>query len=243
MTMAGQDRRGARDSLAALRQTAIFGGLEADVLEVVARLSVWRDWPAETLLFQRGDEGNHMVIVASGRLRMSLVSAAGREMMLGALGPGGVIGELALIDGQPRSADVTTMEPSSGLILWRDGFLSAMQMEPRLGLAVARHLCGLLRATNHQMESIALHDLRTRLVRFLLFALEQARGTDLPSRAELRIGLNQTELANMLGASRPKVNRALQALIEDGAVTRVEDRLICDIALLRAFAEAGEAGE
>lgn len=243
MTEAGQNRRGARDSLATLRRTAIFGGLEADVLEVVARLSVWRDWPAETVLFQRGDEGNHMVIVASGRLRMSLVSAAGREIMLGALGPGGVIGELALIDEQPRSADITTMERSSGLILWREGFLAAMQMEPRLGLAVARHLCGLLRATNHQMESIALHDLRTRLVRFLLLALGQSQGSDLPAQAELRIGLNQTELANMLGASRPKVNRALQALIEEGAVMRVEDRLICNTAVLQALAEAGEAAD
>lgn len=243
MTAAGPDQRGARDSLAALRRTALFGGLEADVLEVVARLSVWRDWPADTVLFQRGDMGNHMVIVASGQLRMSLVSAAGREMLLGTIGPGGVTGELALIDGQPRSADVTTMTRSSGLILWRDGFLSAMQMEPRLGLAVARHLCGLLRATNHQMESIALHDLRTRLVRFLLLVLEQAHGGVLPPRAEVRIGLNQTELASMLGASRPKVNRALQALIEDGSVTRVEDRLICDTALLQALAEAGEAAD
>ena len=243
MTGTAHDRRGARESLAALRQTTLFGGLEADMLEVVARLSVWRDWPAETTLFQRGDEGNHMIIVATGRLRMSLVSAAGREILLGTIGPGGVIGELALIDGQPRSADVTTMERSSGLILWRDAFLSAMQMEPQLGLAVSRHLCGLLRATNHQMESIALHDLRTRLVRFLLFALEQAQGPDLPARAELRIGLNQTELANMLGASRPKVNRALQALIEEGAVTRLEDRLICDTAMLLALAEAGESGD
>lgn len=243
MTGARQNRGAVRDSLAVLRQTTLFRGLEADVLEAVARLSVWRDWPAETVLFQRGDEGNHMIIVASGRLRMSLVSAAGREILLGTIGPGGVIGELALIDGQPRSADVTTMQQSSGLILWRDGFLSALQMQPQLGLAVSRHLCGLLRATNHQMESIALHDLQTRLVRFLLFALKQAQGPALPARAELRIGLNQSELANMLGASRPKVNRALQALIEDGAVVRVEDRLICDTAALLTLAATGEAGD
>lgn len=243
MNQPGPDRRGVRDSLAVLRRTAIFGGLEADVLEVVARLSVWRDWAAETALFQRGDEGNHMVIVASGRLRMSLVSMAGREMMLGALGPGGVIGEVALIDGQPRSADVTTMTRSSGLILWRDGFLQAMNMEPRLGLAVARHLCGLLRATNHQMESIALHDLRTRLVRFLLFALEQAHGRHLPAQAEVRIGLNQTDLANMLGASRPKVNRALNSLVESGTITRDADRLICDTAELMALADADDQAD
>lgn len=241
MTGAGPDRRAARDNLAALQRTEIFGGLDADVLEVVQRLSVWRDWPADTVLFQRGDEGSHMIIVMSGRLRLSLVSAAGREIILGTIGPGGVIGELALIDGQPRSADVTTMEPSSGLILWRDGFLSAVKMEPRLGLAMARHLCGLLRATNHQMESIALHDLRTRLVRFLSFALQQAHGSPVPARAELRIGLNQSELASMLGASRPKLNRAFQSLIEEGVVTRVDERLICNGPLLQALGEAGEA--
>lgn len=241
MTEAGPDRRSARDSLAALQRTAIFGALEADVLEVVMRLSVWRDWPTGTVLFQRGDEGSHMVILMSGRLRLSLVSAAGREIILGTIGPGGVIGELALIDGQPRSADVTTMEPSSGLIIWRDGFLSAVRMEPRLGLAMARHLCGLLRSTNHQMESIALHDLRTRLVRFLLFALQQVHGLPLPSRAELQIGLNQSELASMLGASRPKLNRAFQSLIEENVVMRVEDRLICEVSLLQSLAEAGEA--
>ncbi len=232
-----------RQAMAALRSCEVFASLDTASLTALSKLSVWREWPAGAAVFMRGDAGSHMILVVSGRLRLSLVSAAGREILLGTVGPTGVVGEVALIDGHPRSADATAMEPTLGLVIWRDAFLAAMDEDPRLGLEMSRYLCSLLRATNFQMESIALHDLRSRLVRFVLLGLKQAHGDALPARCELRVRLNQAELSAMLGASRPKLNRALHDLFDEGALRRDGDLLICETAQLLRIAEESGAVE
>jgi hypothetical protein len=111
---------------------------------------------------------------------------------------------------------------------------------PDLGLALARHLCGLLRDTNYQMESIALYDLRIRLVRFFLFALRQRHGDRPPDVAALRMKLNQSDLSAVLGASRPKINQCLQTLLAEGAVARDGDQINCVVPVLRRMAEDTE---
>lgn len=229
-----------REAEALLRTCAPFVGLGPDTLAAISALARWQDWASGESVFHRGDEGNTLILLKHGRLRLSLSSAAGREILLGTVGPGGIVGEVALIDGHPRSADATAMEPTRGLVLRRDAFLGVMQRDPALGLGMARYLCTLLRSTNFQMESIALHDLRARLVRFILFSLRQTHGPDLPPRADLVIGLTQGELSSLLGASRPKLNRAIQDLLEEGAMRRRDDRLDCDVARLRQIAD--EAG-
>lgn len=232
--------RGRTEAEATLRGVALFADLEPVALRAVAETATWRTWPAGTTIFQRGDEGNHLFVVVSGRLRLSMGTAAGREILIGTVGPGGIVGEVAIIDGQPRSADATALEDTVGLVLWRDAFLRLLAGQPDLGLSVARYLCSLLRSTNFQMESIALHELRARLVRFLLMSVRQVHGVDPPKMARLKVGLNQTELSAMLGASRPKLNRALHELIDEGAVLRDGEYLVCDMAVLRDIAD--EAG-
>ncbi len=108
-----------------------------------------------------------------------------------------------------------------------------MQISPRAG----RHLSELLRNTNYQMESIALYDLRLRVVRFVLFSLHQTHGDSLPERALLRSGLNQSELSARSRASRPKVNRVLQDLIAEGALVRQGAQTFCNVRQLREIAE------
>jgi CRP-like cAMP-binding protein len=232
-----------RQAMTALQSSDVFASLDPASLATLSKLSVWREWPSGSTVFLRGDAGSHMILVISGRLRLSLVSAAGREILLGTIEPGGVVGEVALIDGQPRSADATAMEPTVGLVIWRDAFLAAMDEDPRLGLVMARYLCSLLRATNFQMESIALHDLRSRLVRFVLLGLREAHGDTLPPVCDLRVRLNQAELSAMLGASRPKLNRALHDLFDLNALRRDGDILVCDTELLLRIAEDSGAVE
>lgn len=236
--MATQTLTRSRDEAeSALKGVALFADLDPAALRIVAEAATWRSWPAGATIFQRGDEGNHLIVVANGRLRLSLGTAQGKEMLIGTVGPGGIVGEVAIIDGQPRSADATAVEDTVGLLMWRDAFVRLIESQPKLGLSVARYLCTLLRSTNFQMESIALHELRARLVRFLLMSVRQAHGAEPPKMARLKVGLNQTELSAMLGASRPKLNRALHELIDEGALTRDGEIMVCNIALLREIAE------
>lgn len=232
----------ARDIVRALSRTPLFSGLDGVTLAALAAVATRRAWYAGAVLFQRGDAGEDMLILVSGRVRLSISTAAGKELVLRHLGPGEVLGEFSLIDGEPRSADATVTEPTAAIVLHRHGFDRVAAAHPQLGLALARHLCRLLRQTNYQMESIALHALHARVARFLLFALREQHGATLPDQAMLRLELSQSDVAAVLGASRPKVNAVFQAMLADGTLHREGTTLGCDVRRLAAATEAPEAG-
>jgi CRP-like cAMP-binding protein len=236
------DRARRGDIESALRASSVFSALDAEAISALAAAGQRRSWPAGTLLFLRGDAGDYLLALTSGRVRLSFATPQGKELVLGHVGPGEVLGEFAVIDGQPRSADATTLEPTSGVVLHRDAFLSVVSARGDLGLALARHLSLLLRDTNYQMESIALYDLQARVARFLLLALRREHGAELPAEAPLTMWLNQGELAAVLGTSRPKINQVLQAMLADGLLRREGADMICNRAKLEDFAgiDAGE---
>lgn len=216
---------------------ALFAALDGASLAALSASGARRNWHAGATLFQRGDAGDFMLAILAGRVRLSLSTPAGRELVLRHVGPGEVVGEFALIDGEPRSTDAVATEPTSALILQRDRFLATASAHPGVSLAFMKYLCTHLRNTNYQMESIALYDLRLRLVRFVLFTLREL-DADMPDRDPvLRLGLNQSDLSAVLGASRPKVNAALQALIAQGALRREGTALVCNRKLLQEIAD------
>jgi CRP-like cAMP-binding protein len=231
-----------RDILKSLGRAAVFSGVDEPTLAALAASATRRAWDGGTVLFQRGDAGDFLLALTSGRVRLSVSSPSGKELVLRHMGPGEVLGEFSLIDGQPRSADATVVEPSAGILLHRDKFLQVAASFPQLGMALARHLCQQLRSTNYQMESIALYDLKSRVARFLLFALREQHGAEVPDRAILRMVLNQSELASVLGASRPKINQVLQSMLTDAVLVRDGATLICDVPKLEAAAEVPDAG-
>jgi CRP/FNR family cyclic AMP-dependent transcriptional regulator len=223
-----------------LADCAIFASLQPSTLAALAATAQRRSWASGKVIFQRGDAGDHMLAITAGKVRLSLGSAQGKELMLRHLDPGDILGELAVIDGQPRSADAVALEDTTAIVLRRSRFLEVAADHSDLGLSVARYLCSMLRNTNFQMESIALYDLQMRLIRFFLFSLRQAHGDKLPDRVVLHMSFNQTDLSAVLGASRPKINQALQALIAEGAIQRDGDRFVCQVRRLRELAELDE---
>lgn len=223
-----------RDLEQALTKAAVFAAVDEATVSALAATATRQVWDSGTVLFQRGDPGDYMLALTSGRVRLSVSTPTGKELVLRHIGPGEVLGEFALIDGEPRSADATAVEACSAVILQRDRFLRVAGQYPQIGLALARHLCRQLRSTNYQMESIALYDLRSRVARFLLLALQ---GKPRTGRARLLLTLNQTELALVLGASRPKVNQVLQSMMAEGLLEREGEVLICDVARIEEAAE------
>ncbi|EYD74892.1 cAMP-binding protein [Rubellimicrobium mesophilum DSM 19309] len=238
--IASPARPATSDLAQVLGRFELFSELSPETLSALAASAHRRGWGAGGVIFQRGDEGDHMVAITEGRVRLSLGTAQGRELMLRQLGPWEVMGELAIIDGEPRSADATAVEPTTAIILPRARVLEIAGVRPDLGLAVARHLSRILRATNLQMESIALYDLRMRLVRFFLFSLRQVYGDRAPEEAVLQLNLSQSDLSAVLGASRPKLNQALQSLIAEGAVRRDGAHITCFPTRLRQLAELSD---
>lgn len=223
--------------LAAWRSFRLFEPLGADVLAEVGAAAHRREWAAGATLFQRGDPGDYLVALLSGRIRLALGTAQGRELVLRHAEPGDLFGELSLFDGAPRSAEATALVASAGYVLTKRDFDQIAARHPSLRDAATLYLCRMLRDTTEQLEGIALYTLEARVARFLLFTLRQIHGDDLPPNPLLRLEINQSDLAAVLGASRPKVNRALQALRDTGAVQRRGEAMECDTAALIRLAE------
>ena len=220
-----------------LGRLAVFAGVAPETLAELARSATTRRWAAGQFLFHRGDVDDCLLVIGSGQVRLSMVTANGRELVLKVLEQGDVLGEFALIDGLPRSTDAVALLPVTAMVVTRDQFLRVAQTRPDLPLAFARYLCTLLRATNFQMESIALYDLQGRLVRFILKVIHQTHGASPAAQVRIDLGLTQTDLAAALGATRPRVNNALQELIASGAIARDGAGILCTVAKLNAMAD------
>jgi CRP-like cAMP-binding protein len=214
----------------ALERHPLFARLSPGVVTRVQALGVRRRWSAGATIFERGDPSGDMALLLSGRVRLAIGSAEGRELGIRHAVPGDLLGEIALLDGAPRTADAIAATPVEALALLRAGFLALMAEAPALAQAVIACLSARLRETTDQLEGLAQLRLEARLARCLL-ALAETVGS--PS---VRLAMTQAELADLLGARRRKVNAALGALESAGAVQRSGDGLLCHPALLREAA-------
>ncbi len=222
-----------------LAKTQLFGRLEPDVLKQVARQMRPLNFASGQQIFERGDEGKDIYVVVAGRVRLSVLSAEGRELSFGHPGPGDVFGEIAAFDGGPRTAHATAVSKLEMVALSRTAFDAMLTSQPALARAAISFLCKRLREADNQFESIALHRIEVRLARFLLTLVKQQHGDKPPARPSISFGLSQSELALHLGASRPKVNAALMLLEEREAIERKDTQIICDCDALAGIAEEG----
>ncbi|MTE01094.1 cyclic nucleotide-binding domain-containing protein [Paracoccus sp. YIM 132242] len=222
------------------RSFPIFEDLGPQTLARIAAAASPQRWAAGALLFQRGDGGDYLVALDSGRVRLAITTPQGRELTLRHAGPGDLLGEMALFDAQPRSADAVAAVATAGHVLHRAAFRQIADLDPALMQGAARWLCRRLRETTDQLEGIVLYNLEPRLARFLLFTLHQIHGESLPPHPALRLDLSQSDLAAVLGASRPKVNGALHGLRHAGAIRPDGGVILCDVAALRLIAEPAD---
>jgi CRP/FNR family transcriptional regulator, cyclic AMP receptor protein len=224
-------------SLAFWRSFPIFEDLPRELIAEAAELAQFRRWRAGAVIFQRGDEGSYMILLTKGRIKVSLFTMQGKELSLRHFEPGSLIGEMSVLDGEPRSADAVSLVASEGYVLDKHEFRAFMARNPEAADAVVSFLCQRLRETNQQLETIALYNLDARVARFLLAALRQVHGDDLPEEARLELVLSQVEFGAILGASRPRINRAILELEEAGAIKRHGNIIDCRIPRLLKFAE------
>lgn len=220
-----------------LGQSQIFGALDADARAAVAGRLRPVTFPAGHLIFARGDQGEDLYIVLSGRVRLSVLTIDGRELTFTHASEGAIFGEIAMLDGKARTADATTVEETSAMLLSRADLQGLMASTPALVQSVIEFVCNRLREADMQLESVALHRIEVRLARFLIGLAQQAHPDREDGDIDIELGMSQGELALLLGASRPKVNGAMKLLEDQGIVERSDAQLRCDIAELRAIAQ------
>ena len=160
------------------------------------------------LLFARGDKGDALYVLMEGEVEVRVSNEAGRDVRIASLKPHAVIGEMAVLDGGARSADIAAIRRSRLLRISRDSALTALESEPKALLQLVAEMSRRLRAADAALEDAQLLDLGGRLAQRLL---EEAGDGAL-------VSLTQTEIARRIGASREKVNRKLHQWAEEGWV-------------------------
>jgi CRP-like cAMP-binding protein len=221
-----------------LTNTSFFGPLCVEDRQAVALSMRPAAFSAGQVIFLRDDPARDLFLVRKGRVRLSILSSEGRELSLVHATQGDVFGEIALLDGGPRTANATALTEVDALSLARGALLTLMETRPRIAIAAITFLCGRLRTTDNKMEAIALYPIEARLARFLLSAIQIQSPGAKENVVRLHLDMSQGELALLLGASRPKVNKALAALEDAEAVRRNGVELTCDLEMLRAYAAA-----
>ncbi|MFC7400187.1 Crp/Fnr family transcriptional regulator [Chelatococcus sp. GCM10030263] len=212
-----------------LTTSGIFGGLEATCLARVAEATRIVSFPAGHCLFRQSDEADGLYIIAEGLVRIHLGHVDGRELTLALLEPGDVIGEIALLDGLPRTATATALEPTRAAFVSRPQFLRLVEDFPQIGKHVILVLCDRLRRNTGQINDNTFLDLRKRLLN-LLHELAIAHGKVDGPRCEVPTRFTQTDLAQMLGVTREAVNKQFRALARDGVIVMTAEGITLSLA-------------
>jgi CRP/FNR family cyclic AMP-dependent transcriptional regulator len=210
-----------------LSKTEMFGGLPESELQLLAENFHEVRFAKGEMMFARGDPGEHLYLIAEGRVRLATSTDEGRELSFRHAATGEILGEIAALDGGPRSAEAMALVPVVAWSLERRVLRELLARQPAIAGRFIDFLCRRVRDTSDQLEAIALHPLHVRLARFLLVALGERQAVP-GKRVPLEIGFSQGELALLLGATRPKVNEAFGTLEQAGAIGRTIDRVFCD---------------
>jgi CRP/FNR family transcriptional regulator, cyclic AMP receptor protein len=215
-----------------LRRCVLFAHVSDDALERLVRQMRRRRFRRGEVIFHQGDLGDSLQVVAAGSVKILLASQEGEEAIIATLQPGDFFGELALLDGAPRSTTATAIEATETIALPREQFLDLLTQDPRIAQALLQALAGELRRLTGHVEELHFLDLAgrlaTRLARLAREADPEASG-----RVELNWPYTQSDLAAMIGGTRQSVNRLLSDLADDGLLHIERDTLeITDVARL-----------
>jgi CRP/FNR family transcriptional regulator, cyclic AMP receptor protein len=214
-----------------LHATDLFGSVPAEELEAVTAASRLRVFRRGQVVCTAGQPGDTVIVVVSGRLKVVVRSADGGELTLTVVQPGGVFGELAAVDGGPRSADAETLEESRLLLIPREVVQDICTRVPAVSLAVAKSLAATLRRLTEGASDLVFLDLPRRVAKVLL---SQPRGED----GVIRLKMSQEQLAHQAAGTRQSVNAALRGFERRGWI-ETHDRAVTvkQAAALSRFAE------
>jgi CRP/FNR family transcriptional regulator, cyclic AMP receptor protein len=216
-----------------LATVPLLAQIPPEELQRFAEVTREKDYPKGSVILFEDDPGDSLFIVREGRVKVVLVGEDGREVILGVLGVGEHFGELSLIDDQPRSAHVIAMEDSLLLVLRRDDFRRRVEANPAVAWALLSELSRRLRRADGKIGGLVLLDVPGRIARLLLDFAEEAGGDTIDKP------LTHQTIAQMIGASRETVSRAMREFQDAGWIGVERRRIsVTDRAALLGRAQA-----
>jgi CRP/FNR family cyclic AMP-dependent transcriptional regulator len=216
-------------STTVLKSVPLFASFPDEQLRTLVSVVTRRSAPRASVIMTAGDQIDSLYIVISGRLKVMMGDADGKEVILSLIGPGEFFGEMGLIDDSPRSASVVTIEPCELLSITKRDFKSCLAENFEMSMAVMRGLVRRLREADRKIGSLALLDVYGRVARLLLDMSEDVNGQRVVTKR-----LPKQDIAKMIGASREMVSRVMKDLQLGGYIEmRGSTIVLRDTILLR----------
>lgn len=217
------------------RQVPLFAGLEDEDLESLIGVANRRKYPKDGVVFFENDAGDALFMIISGRVKVTILSDDGREIILAMLSEDDFFGEMSLLDNEPRSATAIALQETEMVVLHQRDFLTIVEKRPRVLINLLSVLSSRLRKANQQIGNLALHDVYGRVARFLLEMASEDGERQADGRISFRRPTHQ-EIANMIGATRETVSRMISDLHRQGYIEISGKNVIIQDVLTKEFA-------
>ncbi len=200
-----------------LKYVPIFSDLDDKTLEKIADIGIRKNFSRDTVVLFEHETGSALFVIASGKVKVSRVSDDGKEVILTILGESDFFGEMAILDGLTRSANVTAMEDSELFIIQRSDFLELLHNYPEIAVALLQELTQRLRSADMKIKSLSLKDAEGKVATVIL-QLADDIGKIKQGTVEIDKLPYQHDLANMAGTSRETISRTLHSFAKKGLV-------------------------
>jgi len=197
-------------------------------------------------IFRKGEDGDSVMLIDSGRVAISTTSADGRKIMLALMGRGEIFGEISVIDGGDRTADAEALEETCVVVIDKFIFVAFLERNPQVCMTLLRLMCGRLRVTDVTVEDIHIFNIRPRLAKRLL-SLAEHFGEPGENGINMDLNVPPSQLAKMIGTSREAINSALRHWARKGVIDlaanrlTIRDRSALEAEIAQAFRAGGDA--
>ena len=215
-----EEKKKVEDSLARNR---LFNGLEEFYINDIIGRGEIKSWPAATQMISEGESGDQVYFIVSGKAKVTLYGEEGREIVLAVLKEGDMFGEMSIIDGKPRSANVEAVKDIECFVINRNAFLEYLSTHHKVYMRFFAYLTGRLREATRKIGGLALLDVCGRIAHTLI---GMAPREDAGEKVVAIERPTHEELAAMIGSSREVVSRALKKMTQEGYIKIEKNRIL-----------------
>ena len=238
MTLAAVSWRPMAAPIELLRNVALFNGLSESALASIAALAQRKRFDARDTVVQQGDPGGELFVIVLGHLKVTSAGADGRDIALNIMGPGEVVGEVSLLDGEPRSATAVAIDACELLAIRREPFMHFLESSPKTSIELLRILTFRLRRLTERSDDVAFLRVGGRLAKRIADLVEKYGKKQVDGSTRLPFKLSQQEIGELVSATRESANKQIKVWEQEGLLSQQNGHLIVqDIARLREQAD------
>lgn len=208
-----------------LKNLPLFGDLDEEELVEIWNHVQTRSYKKSNIILFEEDPGDSLFIIKEGKVKITRLSEEGREVILSILGEGEFFGEMSILDGEARSANVIALADSEVFVLKRQEFINILRSNPQIAITLLEELAARIRKSDQQIEYLSLADAENRVAMTLLRLAEES-GTFKMGQVTIEELPMQQDMANMSGTSRETISRMLSEFTEKEYIDRKGKKLI-----------------